>query len=103
MRRDDDLIARTDPGGPERQHERRGARGHPDRVLHVAIRRELRLKGLDLLPEGECAGAEQAAEDCAQLFGERRVLTAEGDERDGRDGIGGYGSTSLMRVACAGR
>ena len=80
--RRDDLVARTDPEGHQREQDRVGARRHSDGVRHAEHPGQLALERLDLRPHDEPLAVAHARDGGEDLVAERSVLRLQIEQRD---------------------
>src|SRR5439155_4936908 len=76
----DHLVAETDAGGPEREHDCVGAVAHPDRVLDAAIGGEVLLESLHYPPEDELAALKHLTDRLVDLPPDDLVLDLKVNE-----------------------
>ena len=67
MRRDDHLVAPTNPRGSQHDRQRRCPRRHAHAMATAAVLGEVRFEALNLLTKDEGARAEDAIEDAVKL------------------------------------
>jgi len=82
MRRDDDLISRSDARRAKSQGERGCAGCDADAVLNATIPSELFLEALHLFAEDEAASREDTIEGGAKVLHQIVVVAGQADERN---------------------
>ena len=80
-RRDDHLVARPDAESAERDRDRLGSVGDPDRLAHAEVGGELALERLDLGTEDEAAAVENPRDSGRDLLAQRRERLLRRKER----------------------
>ena len=78
----DNLVARPDAVGSEREMERGGAGMHADAMRGLAVSREIRFERLELRPENERGAVDDVPDRFVDLFSDFSGARLEVNERD---------------------